>query len=733
MRKIWDIHGGIHPPENKSQSTQTPIGLIDLPDEIILPLNQHVGTPADPIVNIGDSVKKGQVIAEAHGFVSLPVHASTSGEITAIEDRLIPHPSGMSARCIVLKPDMQDEWVALTPIDDFRTKKPGALAELIRNAGIAGMGGAGFPTAVKIQPRGDQRIDTLILNGTECEPYITADDMLMREKAAEVIRGAELLAFILGEPANIIIGIEDNKPEAIAAMSDAAKNAKVEIVSFPTKYPSGGEKQLIQILTGKEVPSGKLPADIGIVLQNIGTAYAAHRAITYGEPLISRVTTIVGESLNIQRNIEVLIGTPMSHVLEQHGFEHDQCARLIVGGPMMGYTMEHLHAPIVKTTNCLLAPTKAELPAPAAQQPCIRCGMCSEACPASLLPQQLFWFSQSEDFDRLHTHNLFDCIECGACAYVCPSNIPLVQYYRASKGAIRQHDEEKRKAEHSRQRFEFRKERIERAAAEKEAQREARKKAAAAARQKQAENAESAAATATPKPETTSPDKTAAKLERALSSAMSRLERAQKQVADALETDDTARTDTLQARLKQAELKVDDAKKRLDAFKQNNSDAKAGVNTIEEQNSASEKLEQSIVQLEKRLATAQQKLAEAVNSGLPTISALEQGVAKIRDKLKNAKEELANINNPETDTSASTDELKSAEAAISKAQTRAAELANMNPADKAVAKIVSLEKRLDKARERLSAAEANNDENLEVFRASVVTLEKKLADAKAKN
>jgi len=335
---------------------------------------------------------------------------------------------------------------------------------------ISGMGGAGFPTSVKLNPRKDHKIDTLIINGTECEPYITADDMLMREYADEIVSGVEILAHILEQPEHIIIGIEDNKPEAIEAVKAAVEKSEsnIEVAVFPTKYPSGGEKQLIQILTGKEVPSGKLPADIGIVLQNVGTAQAVYRAIQFGEPLIQRVTTVVGEALKTQRNVRVLIGTPIEHVLAEHGFNAKDCARLIIGGPMMGFAIEELEAPVIKATNCLLVPSKSEMPNPDPQQACIRCGMCAEACPASLLPQQLYWYSRSEDFEKLETHNIADCIECGACSFVCPSNIPLVQYYRASKGAIRQHEQEKQKSEHARKRFEFRQARLEQMEAEKD-------------------------------------------------------------------------------------------------------------------------------------------------------------------------------------------------------------------------------------------------------------------------
>lgn len=382
MRKIWDIPGGVHPPENKEQTNGSAIAHIALPKQLIIPLNQHIGAPAEICVEVGDQVLKGQCIAKAKGFVSSNVHASSSGTVSAIEERPIPHASGLLAECIVIDCDGNDTSIELQGLDNWQERDKNELVDFIRNAGIAGMGGAGFPTSVKMQPRGGQHIDTLILNGTECEPYITSDDMLMREKADEIVAGMRILAHILGEPQNLIIGIEDNKPEAFKAVNEAAKNTAIDVVSFPTKYPSGGEKQLIQILTGKEVPSGSIPAEIGIVLQNVGTARAVYRAIEHGEPLIERVTTVVGESLAVQQNIWARIGTPTQHILEQHQWQQENCARLIFGGPMMGFAMQSAAVPLIKTTNCILVPSLEEMPEGEDQQACIRCGMCAEACPA---------------------------------------------------------------------------------------------------------------------------------------------------------------------------------------------------------------------------------------------------------------------------------------------------------------------------------------------------------------
>ncbi len=487
MRRVHDFHGGIHPPENKAQSLGGPIRPAGIPPQLVLPLGQHIGAPAEPVVRVGQAVRGGELLAGADGFVSVPVHAPTSGTVSAIEDRPVPHPSGLSAPCMVIDTDGLDDWLPLTPLPEAERSDPTKLREHIQGAGIAGMGGAGFPTAVKLSPGPGKHIDTLIINGSECEPYITTDDALMRERADDIVAGTRLLAGLLS-PRAILIGVEDNKPEAIAALR-AAADSTMEVAVFPTKYPSGGERQLIEILLGQQVPSGGIPADIGVVCQNVGTAVAVQEAVTLGRPLVSRVATVTGEAVARRGNYEVLLGTPMGWLLEQTGVDATRARRLIMGGPMMGFSIPDPECPVVKTTNCLLVPTEAELPTPPPAQACIRCGLCAEACPATLLPQQLFWFAQGKEYDKLETHNLFDCIECGACSYVCPSHIPLVQYYRASKAEIIARRREAEKAEHARERFEARQARMERLAAEREAKRAERKKAAEAKARAKADNA----------------------------------------------------------------------------------------------------------------------------------------------------------------------------------------------------------------------------------------------------
>lgn len=476
-RTIYDFHGGIHPEEMKTLSNQTPIAQPPLPPKLVLPLQQHIGKPSELIVDLGQRVLKGQKLADADGMISVALHAPTSGIIDRIIDHPIAHPSGESGACIVLIPDGKDEWCELEPCEHYEHLSVSKIQSKVREAGVAGMGGAGFPTEVKLHPPHHDKVATLILNAAECEPYITADDRLMRERADEVVQGMEIMAYAL-QPGECIIGIEDNKPEAIAALREAAKETNIDVCVIPTKYPSGGEKQIIKILTDKEVPNGKIPADIGIMCQNVGTAAAIYRAVRFGEPLISRITTLTGEGIEQPGNVEALIGTPIDWLLSQYGFQAQKTERLIMGGPMMGFTLKHIETPIVKTTNCILAPTPKDLPPPPPAQACIRCGLCADVCPAVLLPQQLYWFSRAQEYDKAEHHNLFDCIECGACSYVCPSSIPLVQYYRHAKGEIKQQKQDQLKSDQARERFEARQFRLEREQVEKDAKRKARAEAA---------------------------------------------------------------------------------------------------------------------------------------------------------------------------------------------------------------------------------------------------------------
>lgn len=483
---LFDFHGGIHPSEHKHESNQQPIRQLPLPPTLILPLKQHIGAPSKVLVQPGQQVLKGEKLAEADGFFSVALHAPTSGVVESITDYAVPHPSGQSDRCIVLIPDGKDTWCERVVCENPLALDSDEIREKVHEAGIAGMGGAGFPTGIKLSPPPASKIETLILNAAECEPYITADDRLLQERASEVLAGLMLVQKVLGAP-QCLIGIEDNKPEAINALKKAlaelpvTPDKPIHLCVIPTKYPSGGEKQLIKILTGKEVPSMGLPADIGIVCHNVGTVLAVYRAVRFGEPLISRITTLTGEQIQQKGNVEVLLGTPIDWLMTQCRYQPAKPERLIHGGPMMGFTLLHADAPVIKTTNCILAPSTKELPLPPPAQACIRCGLCADVCPAELLPQQLYWFSRAEEYEKAEHHNLFDCIECGACSYVCPSSIPLVQYYRHAKGEIKQIKENQRKSDQARERFEARQRRLEAEAAEKAAKRKERAEAAAKA------------------------------------------------------------------------------------------------------------------------------------------------------------------------------------------------------------------------------------------------------------
>ncbi|EJL6398428.1 electron transport complex subunit RsxC [Vibrio navarrensis] len=464
---LWDFPGGIHPAENKTQSNQQELVFASIPQEIVLPLKQHIGKAGNLLVNIGDRVLKGQALTQSTTGFTLPVHASTSGIVTAIEPRTTAHPSGLSELCVVIRPDGQDAWAPKQPVSDYTQCDAETLVDLIRMAGISGMGGAGFPTAKKLQS-GLSRTDILIVNAAECEPYITADDKLLQEHADEVIQGIEIVEHIL-KPQLTIIGIEDNKPLAIAALEKAAINKDIVIRVIPTKYPSGGEKQLIKVLTNKEVPAGGIPADIGILVQNVGSLYAVKRAIIDGEPMVNRIVTLTGNTFKQPRNVWALLGTPVQALLDEFGYQADnKLPRLIMGGPMMGFSLPHAHVPITKTSNCILAPTRREIEPSRYEMDCIRCGACAEACPASLLPQQLQWHAKAQEYEKCTELNLKDCIECGACAYVCPSEIPLVNYYRQAKAEIRTRAQEAEAAERAKLRFEEKKARLEREKEERE-------------------------------------------------------------------------------------------------------------------------------------------------------------------------------------------------------------------------------------------------------------------------
>ena len=456
------VRGGVHPAEHKQESTTLAIGSLALSKRLVLPLRQHVGNLPKVLVTVGQHVLKGQLLAEAEGNISAAIHAPTSGVVLAIEDALIPHPSGLPDQCIVLESDGQDTWGERVAID-WRHLDQSALLAALRNSGIVGLGGAAFPTQIKLRTNPKVQIKTLVVNAAECEPYITCDDMLMRERAADILKGVEIAQYLLGAE-ECLIGIEDNKPEAAEAMRQACINSPVknlQVVVVPTQYPSGDARQLIRLLTGMEVPNDKRSTDVGVQCFNVATLLALHRYFDFGEPSLSRVVTITG-NVATPRNYDVLFGTPVTDLIAAAGDALDQTDDYIMGGPMMGFSLPSVDVPITKAANCIIASAPQLFAPPPPAMPCIRCARCADVCPVSLQPQELYWFSKSSNLEKARDYKLFDCIECGCCTYVCPSNIPLVQYYRFAKSEIIAQDRAKEAADLARERNEFRLMRIER-------------------------------------------------------------------------------------------------------------------------------------------------------------------------------------------------------------------------------------------------------------------------------
>ncbi len=494
IRELFRFNGGVKPDYNKSASNREPIAEAPLPAELVIPLHQSIGGIPRPLVKAGEAVRKGQLIGGPDGNVSSAVHATTSGTVKALAMRRMPHTSGLSALCVILEPDGQDQWTDHAPIP-WRNLSAGDVRNALRDAGVVGLGGAVFPSYLKVNPGKEGHLDTLVINGAECEPFITCDDMQMRERPDGIIKGAAILRD-LTQARQVLIGIEDNKPEAVAVMSAAVERLKaggtaerMEVVAVPTRYPAGGAKQLIRVLTGIEVPHGKRSTDYGVQCFNTGTAHAVHDALDLGRPMVSRIVTVAG-NVERPRNYEVRFGTPMKDLVALCGPRPDT-DRIIMGGPMMGYRMPGDDVPVVKATNCILVGSPALFPPPTPEMPCIRCGECARACPVDLQPFEMYWFSRAKLFGKAQEYHLFDCIECGCCAYVCPSRIPLVDYYRFAKSEIWAREQEKEAADQARQRYEFRLAREER-----EKQEKAAKLAAKAAETKAKLAQQEAAATA---------------------------------------------------------------------------------------------------------------------------------------------------------------------------------------------------------------------------------------------
>ncbi len=457
--KIFKFHGGVHPPGHKAESTRLTIGQLPLPEKLVLPLRQHVGNIPKVKVTIGDKVLKGQLLAETEGTVSAAIHAPTSGVVTAIDDAIIPHPSGLPDRCITITPDGKDKWAERHP-QDWRNTQCNELIASLRLSGIVGLGGATFPTHIKFRVGCKSDVHTLVINAAECEPYITCDDMLMREHADEIVKGIEIARRLLGAE-RVLIGIEDNKPEAITSLQAATTDTSIQLMVVPTLYPSGDARRLVHLVLGTEIPYDKRSTEVGVQVFNVATMRALYRYFELGEPSLSRIVTMTG---NVQQpqNFEVLFGTPLPHLVKAAGGAKQGTTHYIMGGPMMGFDLPDENVPITKAANCIIAVSpNLFAPSPPAM-PCIRCVRCADVCPVNLQPQELYWFAKSDNFEKASDYQLFDCIECGACSYVCPSNIPLVQYYRYAKSEIIALDKAREGADLARERNEFRLARIER-------------------------------------------------------------------------------------------------------------------------------------------------------------------------------------------------------------------------------------------------------------------------------
>ncbi len=499
------LRGGIHTDGHKLETSGKPIVTsLPIPKKLYIPVQQHVGKPAEPIVFVGDKVLKGQLLAHSQGAISAPVHAPSSGTIIDVVDYPAPHPSVLPIRTIVIETDGLDQWqLREVPTDPFKLD-PEEICLRVGAAGVVGLGGAVFPSSVKLSLGRKNNIHTLIINAGECEPYLTCDDRLMQERARDVVSGIRLMLRGMGAE-KAIIGIEDNKPEAYQAMQKACFSvANVTIQQVPTRYPMGWDRQMLRYLTGWEIPADGRATDIGVVIHNVGTAYAVFRAVCLSQPLISRVVTVSGGAVGKRMNVEVLIGTLMSEVLAFCRLDKSKMARLVMGGAMMGDALPIAEVPVVKATSAILALTQEDIEVPEVK-PCIRCSSCITACPAGLLPLEMASRIRANKLDAAVDLGLKDCISCGCCSFVCPSNIPLVQYFKYASGELFKRQQIEHKSEQTKRLAEDRNNRMERIRLENEAEaRRVMEARAARAREAELANAQAAAV----KPQTSSAGET---------------------------------------------------------------------------------------------------------------------------------------------------------------------------------------------------------------------------------